>query len=230
MYDMRISRYTGYVDTDWLMVPVTVVGVGAIGRQVALQCGAMGFQTIQLVDHDIVEAVNMGTQGYRPDQINVPKVDATAQDILRIFPECTVVTHNKKFDTEVATDVRGVVFVCVDSMTARREIAEWIVSRRQRYPILIDGRMRRTTIRIASCDQDSFQAYLDNLYTDAEALNERCTAQTTIFMASVAAGLMINRFIEHKKEYAQGYLDQLFDPGACMIGMAEVDQLDKASV
>jgi molybdopterin/thiamine biosynthesis adenylyltransferase len=37
----------------------TVVGVGAIGRQVALQLAAMGICWLQLVDFDIVEPANL---------------------------------------------------------------------------------------------------------------------------------------------------------------------------
>ena len=42
----------------------TVVGVGAVGRQVGLQLAAMGVGWLQLVDFDTVETVNLGPQGY----------------------------------------------------------------------------------------------------------------------------------------------------------------------
>ena len=45
-------------------VTATVVGVGAIGRQVSLQLAAMGVPRLQLVDPDIVEEVNLPVQGY----------------------------------------------------------------------------------------------------------------------------------------------------------------------
>ena len=40
-------------------MPATVVGVGAIGRQVALQLAAIGIPKLQLIDHDTVEPVNL---------------------------------------------------------------------------------------------------------------------------------------------------------------------------
>lgn len=42
----------------------TVIGVGAIGRQVALQLAAIGIPRMQLIDHDAVEPVNLSAQGY----------------------------------------------------------------------------------------------------------------------------------------------------------------------
>lgn len=53
-------------------VLVTVIGVGAIGRQVALQLAAMGATRLQLIDFDRVEATNVTTQGYFTSDIGQP--------------------------------------------------------------------------------------------------------------------------------------------------------------
>src|ERR671936_2262498 len=60
-----------------------VVGVGAIGRQVALQLAAVGVPLLLLYDPDIVEGVNLAPQGYRPDQLGTLKSHATAADCRR---------------------------------------------------------------------------------------------------------------------------------------------------
>jgi len=44
-----------------------VIGVGAIGRQAALQLAAMGMPVMVLYDHDVVAEENLAVQGYRPD-------------------------------------------------------------------------------------------------------------------------------------------------------------------
>ena len=43
---------------------VSVIGVGAIGRQVALQLAAAGVRRLKLIDFDSVELTNVTTQGY----------------------------------------------------------------------------------------------------------------------------------------------------------------------
>src|SRR5258708_6147128 len=63
-----------------------VIGVGAIGRQVALQLAAVGIPLLVLYDHDTVEEANLAPQGYRPDQLACCKVDATAADCQRLNP------------------------------------------------------------------------------------------------------------------------------------------------
>jgi molybdopterin/thiamine biosynthesis adenylyltransferase len=57
---------------------VTVIGIGAIGRQVALQLAAIGVRRLQLVDFDRVDDTNITTQGYFETDIGRPKVQATA--------------------------------------------------------------------------------------------------------------------------------------------------------
>ena len=47
----RFLRQRDLVSTDKLAsTPVTIIGVGAIGRQVALQLAALGVMQIQLID------------------------------------------------------------------------------------------------------------------------------------------------------------------------------------
>ncbi len=48
---------------------VTVIGVGAVGRQVAVQLAAIGARRLQLVDFDAVEWTNVTTQGYRAAEV-----------------------------------------------------------------------------------------------------------------------------------------------------------------
>src|SRR5687767_13355354 len=61
----RFSRQESLVPQDILAsLHVTVIGVGAIGRQVALQSAALGVRKLGLVDFDVVEPTNVTTQGY----------------------------------------------------------------------------------------------------------------------------------------------------------------------
>src|SRR3954468_13424343 len=43
---------------------ITVIGVGAIGRQAALQLAAIGARSLKLIDFDRVDLTNVTTQGY----------------------------------------------------------------------------------------------------------------------------------------------------------------------
>jgi len=74
----RFARQAELVPLDRLAdSSATVIGVGAIGRQVALQLAAMGMPTLQLIDFDEVELTNVTSQGYWQTDIGLSKVEAT---------------------------------------------------------------------------------------------------------------------------------------------------------
>lgn len=61
----RYSRQQDIVPAERLsFCRATLIGVGAIGRQVALQLAAMGVPHLQLIDFDRVEEANLASQGF----------------------------------------------------------------------------------------------------------------------------------------------------------------------
>ena len=61
----RFSRQQDLVPQERLdQLTATVIGCGAIGRQVALQLPAMGARSFILIDQDKVDLTNVTTQGY----------------------------------------------------------------------------------------------------------------------------------------------------------------------
>ena len=98
----------------------SVIGVGAIGRQVALQLVAMGAKNLQLIDFDAVEAVNVTTQGYLREDLGRSKVDATEMFVKRIDPDVEVETICDRYRSKYS--LGDIVFCCVDSIQAREAI------------------------------------------------------------------------------------------------------------
>ena len=71
----RFERQAELVPRDRMLKEfVTVIGLGAIGRQVALQLAALGVPKLQLIDFDDVARTNVTTQGYSMNDIGRPKV------------------------------------------------------------------------------------------------------------------------------------------------------------
>ena len=63
----------------------TVIGVGAVGRNVALQLAAIGVPRLQLIDFDDVDLSNTTTQGYAVADIGLTKVETVKAAITRLF-------------------------------------------------------------------------------------------------------------------------------------------------
>jgi len=165
----------------------TVVGVGAIGRQVALQLAAMGIPWLQLVDFDLVEESNLASQGYLDDELDRPKVEATADLCQQINHRLEVNEVQDRFRRSMETG--NVLFCCVDRIDTRRLVWDGV---KDRVDFFCDGRMTAEVLRVlAACDPASRDHYPTTLFSQEEAYQGACTARTTIYCANVAAGLML---------------------------------------
>lgn len=187
----RFARQADLVPLDRLAeLQTTVIGVGAIGRQVALQLAAVGVRRLQLIDFDRVEATNVTTQAYRTGDIGQPKVRATAQAIGELDGEIAVEQVVDRFRPTMETG--AAVFCCVDSISVRAAIWRAVGPRCEFWS---DGRMLGEVIRVVTAaDAQSRDAYPATLFAQADAEPGRCTARSTIYTANIAAGLMVHQF------------------------------------
>jgi len=168
----------------------TVIGVGSIGRQVALHLASIGVRRLQLIDFDAVEATNITTQGFSTADVGQLKVDALRQAVGVINPQIVVDTFADRFRPKQS--VGEAVFCCVDSISARAAISRSV---RRRVQFWVDGRMLGEVIRVlAAVSSADWTHYASTLFPEAEAQVGRCTAQSTIYAASIAAGFMVHQF------------------------------------
>ncbi len=194
MSNERYSRQADIVPRERIMdCKVTVIGVGAIGRQVAIQLTAIGIPHIQLVDFDHVDLSNLATQGYMQKDLKRPKVDVTAEFCREMNHDLNVEVIFERFKR--STPVGNCVFVCVDSITTRKHIWDAI---KDKVNFLVDGRMSAEVLRvITACDEKSRAYYPETLFTAEQAHVGPCTAKTTIYCANIAAGFMLAQFTKY---------------------------------
>ena len=187
----RFSRQSELVPQERLAdLTVSVIGVGAIGRQVALQLAAIGVRKLQLVDFDQVELTNVTTQGYSARKIGLPKVAALGEELLDLDPEIQLDQIYDRWQPRLKTG--EAVMCCVDSISARAAIWK-SVGPRCRY--WCDGRMLGEVLRILTATEDEGRKhYPGTLFPQSEAELGRCTARSTIYAASIAGGLMLHQF------------------------------------
>ncbi len=187
----RFSRQRDLVPTQRLQsLSATVIGVGAIGRQVALQLAAIGTRRLRLIDFDTVELTNITTQGYRQTDLGLAKVRATEQSIREIDATTEVMTIGDRFrPRHLAGEA---VFCCVDSISTRAAIWRAVQPTSQFW---CDGRMLGEVLRILTVtDESGRKHYPETLFEPSEAQSGSCTARSTIYTASIAAGMMLNQF------------------------------------
>jgi len=186
----RFQRQQDLVPLDKLQsLTTTVIGVGAIGRQVALQLASLGASRIQLIDFDHVEPTNITTQGYLHRDLGQLKVEATAQQIREIDPTIEVTPIADRWRPE--QDTGQAIFCCVDTISARSAI--WR-SLQHRCQFWCDSRMRGEVIRVLTATtSESRQSYTQTLFPQADAQPGPCTAKSTIYAASVASSFLVHQ-------------------------------------
>lgn len=173
-----------------------IIGVGALGRQVALQLASLGIPRLQLIDFDQVEETNITTQGYLQRDLTLPKVAATARAIAEIDPTLEVETTTDRYRPRYP--LPPVVFCCVDSIASRAAI--WRSAQHQ-TEFWCDGRMLGEVLRIiTAADEVSRAAYAATLFAPAEAEPGSCTSRGVIYTAAIAAGLMLHQFTRWLRE------------------------------
>lgn len=193
MNNERYSRQSDLVPMGRLSdCNVTVIGVGAVGRQVALQLSAMGVSNLHLIDHDHVEISNLASQGYYEADLEQPKVEATGKVCRAINSEINLVETNGRFRR--SQPVGNVIFCCVDKIDTRRSIWNAL---HEKIDFFVDGRMSGETLRVITASQNnqrSMDNYPETLFAQEEAHAGRCTAKSTIYCANIAAGQMVSKF------------------------------------
>jgi hypothetical protein len=128
--------------------------------------------------------------------VGTPKVTATAGLCRRLNPSIQVdalVTRFKRSTAKtVISNKRLIVLACVDSIGTRKLLWE---SLRHQAAFLVDGRMSAEVLRVLAVDSPATDGgYATTLFDEGEAFTGPCTARSTIYTASIAAGLMVGQW------------------------------------
>lgn len=221
----RDSRQRDLVPPDRLSrCHAVVVGVGSVGRQVALQLAATGVPAMTLYDPDVVGVENLAPQGFWETDVGDPKVDAVANVCHQVLPRMELHARRERFrKSAVGRWPRGrdhVLFCCVDSIAARQLV--WAAVRGA-VGFYADGRMAGEVVRVLASGRPATDAtYSATLFAPAEAFAGSCTAKSTMYAGSVAAGLMVGQL----SRWLRGLpvvADQTFNLLAAELSVADPD-------
>lgn len=179
-------RHTELYDpTKYAHKRVAIIGVGTIGSHLALTLARMSIP-FTMYDHDTIEAHNLATQAYTRKDIGAYKVEAIRRQCEAIGAEDSAVQAiHEKFEA-TQSDLPCDIFVsCVDSIEARREIAEALHD--VDLPI-IDGRVGAEQVEVYCYPNAG--AWVAELPTQADT--DPCGARFTAYTANICAGFMAN--------------------------------------
>lgn len=199
----HLTRQMDIIPMDLLIQPITVIGAGAIGSFAVLSLVKMGFENVMVYDFDEVSVENMNCQWFRFSDIGKKKAVAL-KDLIKDFTKAEIDISTERF---VNQPLHGIVITAVDSMEARKVIWEQI-KQSSTVKFLVDPRMASEyalTYVMDPSDAKDRETYEKVLYTDAEAIEERCTAKSTMYTATMIAGYVAKmvKDIVTKGKYAR---------------------------
>lgn len=196
----HLTRQASIIDSSLLAKQkIYIIGCGAIGSYAAVNLAKMGILNIEVWDNDVVSIENMNNQFFRFSDIGKNKA-AALQDLILDFTGVKIKTHETKFEEGTAihsffNNEDAIMISAVDSMGVRKLIFDEIVSNEMGNNVrfIIDPRMSAEAYLQFSCRMDktaSMENYAKSLYTDEAAVQERCTAKSTIYTATSAAAMV----------------------------------------
>lgn len=119
---MNLNKHLEFFNPLEIEDDIHIIGVGAIGSNLALMLTRLGCNNIHLYDFDKVEEINVANQNYFINQVGKDKTLATLQNMLQINPEIEFSLHNKGW--EPGAVLSGYIFLCLDNIDIRRQITE----------------------------------------------------------------------------------------------------------
>lgn len=168
---------------------VVVFGCGTVGSNVAVEAARLGIGNFDLYDFDIVEAHNIPSQRFTKDQMEMLKVDATADQINSVSNDANVTKHNRKVEGPVIVG-DSIVILAVDSMKSRADIRN-VLRRQPSIKKVLDFRMSGNKLQCYAFDYDSTD-YDGTLFDDDVADPTPCGGRTVSYTGALSGAIAAN--------------------------------------
>lgn len=180
----HLTRQMDIIPLEALNSRISIIGAGAVGSFSSFALAKMGYHDITVYDFDTVSIENMNSQIYRFSDIGKVKVSCL-QEIIKDFADIKITAVNAKYAGEVFQDI---VICAVDNMETRKAIFEAHKAMPYITRLFIDPRMAIEYAYIQAFnpnDKDQCALYEKTLFTDDNAVQERCTNKSTIYTSQL---------------------------------------------
>lgn len=180
--NQHLTRQMDLIPLDVLDTPITLIGAGAIGSFTALSLVKMGYHNITAIDYDSIDIENMNCQFFRHKDIGKRKVLAL-QELIEDFTGITINAINDRWS---GSQIDGIVICAVDSMEVRKQMFNTHARKAFKTSVIIDPRMgaeEAMMFTYSPVNPKEIDEYSRTLYSDSDAIQERCTAKSTMYCA-----------------------------------------------
>lgn len=184
---MDLAKSYEFFKPEMCTEKLHIIGCGAIGSTVAENLVRFGLTNIVLYDFDTVENHNIANQMFRETDVGRLKTEALAEYL------CTI-NHEVAADLKVVNKgytgqkLSGYVFLCVDNIDLRREIAESCKDN-QYIKAMFDFRMRLTDAQHYAADW-SDKRMVDNFLKTMAFSHEDAQKETPVSACNITLSVV----------------------------------------
>lgn len=177
---MDLTKSYEFFKPEMLTGRVHIIGCGSVGSTVAENLARFGVTDMALYDFDKVESRNIVNQMFTQEDIGRPKIEALADYLKRINPECDLKLipegwHGQKLS--------GYVFLCCDGIELRRSIVEQ--NRANPYVKgMFDFRTRLTDAQHYAADWSNRKS-VENFYNSMNFSHDEAADETPVSACNV---------------------------------------------
>jgi molybdopterin-synthase adenylyltransferase len=195
MNNIDTLRLTGMFDEE--LDHCSIIGCGAIGSKLAVELAKIGVPKITLYDDDIVENHNLSNQAFSISHLGQNKAVATSM-LIKAVCDVEIEINQSRVTEDNVSELRGFVFLCVDSMPTRR----MLVNNLRKNPFItgiIEARMGVYDINvydISPLDADKWLVL--SSFDDSVVETSACGSPLSVgATSSIAASIMTWNYMKH---------------------------------
>lgn len=210
---MDLNKHVSWFNPQSFKNRINIIGVGAIGSNMAEQLARLGFSNIHLFDFDSVEPHNITNQIYTTEDMYTLKTEAMAKKMKQINPEIKVTCHNEGWKED--TELQGFVILALDNIETRAEIVKEIRFN-ELVPFVLDMRIGLQQSQMYAADRSKLKRLLSNMqfkHSEVSVPVSACGTQMTVLptiQSVVSFGTMnLIRYIKEGKYNYQTIIDTI---------------------
>jgi len=182
METLNITKSYDFFKPEEVIERIHIIGCGSVGSTIAELLARFGLKKITLYDFDKVEPKNLANQLFRQEHVGQEKTKALVQMLCEINPELKTSIQVASHGYE-AQKLSGYVFLCVDNIELRRQIAE--NNKNNTYiKAMFDVRTRLTDAQHYSAQWDDIKM-VDDFIRSMNFSHDEAVAETPVSACNV---------------------------------------------
>jgi sulfur carrier protein ThiS adenylyltransferase len=118
---------------------VGIGGAGGLGSNCAMMLVRCGFNNLEIIDQDLIDASNLNRQQYYTAEIGLPKVSVLKKRLLDINPDAVIIVHQAQWHEGNAENF----FKGFDFIVEAFDVTDWkyrfVQYYARRMPVIVSG-------------------------------------------------------------------------------------------